>query len=231
MEWISLAGIVAVIALFAILCFKGIPVTVSAPLLSIALWLFGVAAGDTTTFDGAVSVFAAGAATAVERYLLMFMFSALFGSLIREAGIAAAIGDFFSNLIMRTPRRWRKLCTVGVVPLINAILTYSGVSLFVVVFAVVAIVRDLFQRMDIPWHLYAMSMIGSATFTAGLLPGSPSIESGPNRVLWNDLDRGSGAVAHPLCREFGSRRWVYVLCAVENGESKRGFPAHGPGNF
>lgn len=41
----------------------------------------------------------------------------------------------------------------------------------------VAIVRDLFQRMDIPWHLYAMSMIGSATFTAGLLPGSPSLSN------------------------------------------------------
>lgn len=177
MEWISLLGIIAAIVLFAVLCFKGIPVTVSAPVLSIMLWLFSAAAGDGLSFDGAVRIFSSGAASAIERYLLLFMFSASFGGLLCEVGIASAIGAFFSGLIMRAPKRWQKLLAVAVVPLINAILTYSGVSLFVVVFAVVAIARDLFRRMDVPWHLYSMSMIGSATFTSGLLPGSPSLSN------------------------------------------------------
>lgn len=177
MEWISLLGIIAAISLFAVLCFQGIPVTVSAPLLSIMLWLFGAAAGDCLTFDGALAIFASGAASAIERYLLLFMFSALFGGLLCETGIAFAVGSCFGSLIMRAPSRWQKLLTVAVVPLINAVLTYAGVSLFVVVFAVVAIARDLFRRMDVPWHLYSMSMIGSATFTSGLLPGSPALSN------------------------------------------------------
>lgn len=175
MEWISLIGIIVTIVLFAILCFKGIPVVVSAPLLSILLWLFNIAGGDTSTFDEAMAVFGSGTASGIQNYLLLFMLSALFGSLIREVGIASAMGEFFGRQIMRAPKKWQTFLAVGVVPLINAVLTYSGVSVFVVVFAVVAIARDLFQRMNIPWHLYAMSMIGSSTFTAGLLPGTPAL--------------------------------------------------------
>ena len=177
MEWVSLFGIVLSIALFALLCFRGIPVIVSAPLLSILVWLFGLLGGQRLTFDEAIALFASGAGTAVEKYLLLFMLSALFGSLIREVGIASAMGDLFGRWILHAPKGCQKLLAVGVVPLINAILTYSEVSVFVVVFAVVAIARDLFRRMDIPWHLYAMSMVGSATFTAGLLPGSPSLSN------------------------------------------------------
>ncbi len=31
--------------------------------------------------------------------------------------------------------------------------------------------------MNIPWHLYAMSMVGSATFAASTIPGSPQIQN------------------------------------------------------
>ncbi len=76
---------------------------------------------------------------------------------------------------MRAPEKIRKLLAVAFVPFLNAIFVYSGINVFVAVFAVVAVAKDLFKRMDIPWHLYSLSMVGSATFAAVSLPGSASI--------------------------------------------------------
>ncbi len=193
---------------------------VSAPLISIFLWLIDTAAGDRSGFNAAISSYASGAATAVQRYMLLFMFSSLFGAFIRDAGIASAMSASFYHVIERAPKRWQKVLAVSVVPLVNAILTYAGVSIFVVVFVVAAIAKDLFERMDVPWHLYSMSIIGSATFTAGLLPGTPSLH---NIVPTNYL--GTTLTAAPVLSMVLAALSVflgagYMVFAVKRTEKK-----------
>lgn len=59
-----------------------------------------------------------------------------------------------------------------------AILTYGGVSLFVVAFAIYPISRELFYRTDIPKRLIPGTIaLGSFTFTMTALPGTPAIQN------------------------------------------------------
>jgi len=62
--------------------------------------------------------------------------------------------------------------------LVCAILTYGGVSLFVVAFAIYPIAKDLFRAADIPKRLIPAAIaLGSFTFTMTALPGTPAIQN------------------------------------------------------
>jgi len=57
-------------------------------------------------------------------------------------------------------------------------LTYGGVSLFVVIFAVIPIARPLFKELDLPWHLFMAAFIfGAASLSMTMLPGTPQIQN------------------------------------------------------
>ena len=175
MVYVSLFGILLAITLFIILCYRGIPVTVSALLLSFLVWLFSVGCADALSFDEVAALFASGATNIIGKYLLLFMFSALFGSLVTYTGIASALGRAYERLVLKAPKKIQKLLAVALVPFLNAIFVYAGISVYVAVFAVMAVAKDLFKRMDLPWHLYSLSMVGSGTFASMALPGSASI--------------------------------------------------------
>ena len=175
MVYVSLFGILLAITLFIILCYRGIPVTVSALLLSFLVWLFSIGCADALSFDEVAALFASGATNIIGKYLLLFMFSALFGSLVTYTGIASALGRAYERLVLKAPKKVQKLLAVALVPFLNAIFVYAGISVYVAVFAVMAVAKDLFKRMDLPWHLYSLSMVGSGTFASMALPGSASI--------------------------------------------------------
>ena len=175
MVYVSLLGILLAITLFIILCYRGIPVTVSALLLSFLVWLFSVGCADALSFDEVAALFASGATNIIGKYLLLFMFSALFGSLVTYTGIASALGRAYERLVLKAPKKIQKLLAVALVPFLNAVFVYAGISVYVAVFAVMAVAKDLFKRMDLPWHLYSLSMVGSGTFASMALPGSASI--------------------------------------------------------
>ncbi|MBD5007647.1 GntP family permease, partial [Xanthomonas citri pv. citri] len=57
-------------------------------------------------------------------------------------------------------------------------LTYSGVSLFVVVFAVYPFAKNMFQEANIPKRLIPGTIaLGAFTFTMDALPGTPQIQN------------------------------------------------------
>ena len=59
-----------------------------------------------------------------------------------------------------------------------AILTYGGVSLFVVVFAVYPFAAEMFRQSGIPKRLMPATIaLGAFTFTMDSLPGSPQIQN------------------------------------------------------
>jgi H+/gluconate symporter-like permease len=62
--------------------------------------------------------------------------------------------------------------------LVCAVLTYGGVSLFVVVFAVYPFAAELFRQSDIPKRLIPGTIaLGAFTFTMDALPGTPQIQN------------------------------------------------------
>ena len=65
-----------------------------------------------------------------------------------------------------------------VIILVCALLTYGGVSLFVVVFAVYPFAAEMFRQSQIPKRLMPATIaLGAFTFTMDALPGSPQIQN------------------------------------------------------
>ena len=104
-------------------------------------------------------------------YFPVFLLGAVFGKLIEVSGfskaiVAATIRLFGANRAM--------LSIVAVC----ALLTYGGVSLFVVVFAVYPFAAELFRQADIPKRLIPGTIaLGAFTFTMDALPGTPQIQN------------------------------------------------------
>jgi H+/gluconate symporter-like permease len=165
----STLAIVLSLILLIVLAYRGITVLLLAPLMaSLAVLLSGEAGLLLPIYTGTFM-------NALGGYLIkffpLFILGALFGQLMADSGAAHAIA------------RWiiRRLGThhvVLTVVLACAILTYGGVSLFVVAFAVFPIGAALFRETGTPKRLIPGAIaLGSFTFTMTALPGTPAIQN------------------------------------------------------
>ena len=104
-------------------------------------------------------------------YFPVFMLGAVFGKLIEISGFSKAIVAATIGLV----GRGRAMLSIV---LVCALLTYGGVSLFVVVFAVYPFAAELFRQADIPKRLIPGTIaLGAFTFTMDALPGTPQIQN------------------------------------------------------
>ena len=104
-------------------------------------------------------------------YFPVFMLGAVFGKLIELSGFSRAIVAGTIGLL------GEKRAILSIV-LVCALLTYGGVSLFVVVFAVYPFAAELFRQADIPKRLIPGTIaLGAFTFTMDSLPGTPQIQN------------------------------------------------------
>lgn len=104
-------------------------------------------------------------------YFPVFLLGAIFGKLIELSGLARAI----VAAVIRAVGPERAIITIVAV---SALLTYGGVSLFVVVFAVYPFAAELFRAANIPKRLIPATIaLGAFTFTMDALPGTPQIQN------------------------------------------------------
>jgi H+/gluconate symporter-like permease len=107
----------------------------------------------------------------LKSYFPVFLLGALFGKVIELSGFAHVIVAAVLRLL-GTER------AMPAVVLVCALLTYGGVSLFVVVFAVYPFAVELFRRTGIPRRLLPGTIaLGAFTFTMDSLPGTPQIQN------------------------------------------------------
>jgi H+/gluconate symporter-like permease len=107
----------------------------------------------------------------VKLYFPVFLLGAIFGKLIELSGFAKSIIEAVIGLIGAQ----RAMLAIVVV---CALLTYGGVSLFVVAFAVYPFASELFKKADIPKRLIPGTIaLGAFTFTMDALPGTPQIQN------------------------------------------------------
>ena len=107
----------------------------------------------------------------VEAVFPVFLLGAVFGKLMEASGFARAIIGAMLRFI--GPRH-----AIAAVVLVCAVLTYGGVSLFVVAFAVYPFAAELFRSSAIPKRLLPATIaLGAFTFTMDALPGSPQIQN------------------------------------------------------
>lgn len=173
-----LALIVAIVLLVG-LSFKGISILIIAPLLSMGI--MGVT-GDMPALTALTGPFMTVTATYIRNFFLLFLGGAVFGKIMGETGAADSISQFISSKL------GKEKAMLAVV-LSTAILTYGGVSLFVVVFAAYPLAVALFKEADIPKRLLPGALaLGAFTFTMTALPGSPQfINSMPTNALGTNI--------------------------------------------
>ena len=101
----------------------------------------------------------------------MFLLGAVFGKVIELSGFSESIVAAAIKYIGRSRAN-------AVIVAVCALLTYGGVSLFVVVFAVYPFAAELYRQSNIPKRLMPGAIaLGAFSFTMDALPGTPQIQN------------------------------------------------------
>ena len=166
---IGLIGIVLSLASLMYLAYRGINVLFLAPICATIAVLFGGL--DSPLLGTYTQVFMVELGKYLAKFFPLFMLGAIFGKLMDDSGSARAIAETIAAKVGAS----RALLAVV---LACAILTYGGVSLFVVAFAVYPIGRALLRASDTPKRLLPGAIaLGSFTFTMTALPYTPAIQN------------------------------------------------------
>jgi H+/gluconate symporter-like permease len=148
--------------------YRGVSVIFLAPIMASVAVLLAQGGPVLATYT---QVFMESVGGYVVLFFPVFLLGALFGRLMADSGASLSIA---STLIERVGAQRAVLAVV----LACGILTYGGVSLFVVAFAIYPIAAALFREADIPKRFIAAAIaLGSFTFTMTALPGTPSIQN------------------------------------------------------
>lgn len=164
---LAIFGIIVSLLLLITLAYRGVPVILAAPVGAVVCVLFSgapILASYTEIFMPAMAGF-------VGSWFPVFLVGAIFGILMTVTGYAESIA--------RTVTGWigsRRAIAATVIT--SALMTYGGISLFVVAFVMYPLARELFRVADIPRRLIPGTIaLGIFTFTMTALPGSPQVQN------------------------------------------------------
>ena len=161
-------GIVLALVLLMYFAYRGMNVLILAPLMAL---LAVMVSGEVPVLASYTQVFMPAAGQFMVTYFPLFLLGAIFGKLMDDSGSAQAIAD---RIVSGLGRQRSILAVV----LSCALLTYGGVSLFVVAFAIFPIAAALFHAAGIPKRLIPGTIaFGAFTFTMTALPGTPAIQN------------------------------------------------------
>ena len=165
----SVLFLVLALGLLMTVAYRGFSVVIGAPVCALlAVFLTLGPAAVLPVFSG---LFMKAMVNFIALYLPVFLLGALFGKMMELTGAAASISAKIVSVLGEKH-------TIGAVVLACAILTYGGVSLFVVAFAVYPFAKALFRRSSLPERLIPGTIaLGSFTFTMDALPGTPQIQN------------------------------------------------------
>lgn len=171
---LSLFGLLAALALLVTLTVRGMNLFVATPLCALVVALTsGIAllpplasAGQ----DNLIGAYMGGFTGFIGSWFFMFLLGSIFGKLMEDSGAAESIAR---QVLARIGEKRAALAVV----VACAILTYGGVSLFVVAFSVYPTALSLFRAADLPRRFIPAALaFGSVTFTM-TSAGSPEIQN------------------------------------------------------
>jgi H+/gluconate symporter-like permease len=171
-------SIVLALVLLMAIAYRGLPVILFAPLCA----LLAARLSRRPLLPTYTETFMVSAAGYVRSFFPLFLLGAVFGKLMEISGAAGSIAAVIARAL--GPRR-----SITAVVLACGVLTYGGVSLFVVAFAVYPFAAALFREANIPNRLIPGAIaLGAFTLTMDALPGSPQIQNLiPTRYFSTDV--------------------------------------------
>jgi H+/gluconate symporter-like permease len=166
-------GIILGIVILVYLAMKGVNIVIIAPLAALVIIFTNGMSLQEAFFLGKTS-YLFGLGGFIGAFLPIFMLGAILGKYLEDSKATITI----ANSIFKLTGRDNAYTVLLAIALISAILTYGGVSLFIVIFTIVALARPIFKELNLPWHLVMVPMIfGGTTFTMTMVPGTPSIQN------------------------------------------------------
>ncbi|ALK95507.1 transporter [Massilia sp. WF1] len=160
--------VLAALAFLMVAAYRGYSVILFAPIAALGAVLFTDPSAVAPVFTG---IFMEKMVGFVKLYFPVFMLGAVFGKVIEMSGFSKAIVQAAIRYIGRSRAN-------AVIVAVCALLTYGGVSLFVVVFAVYPFAAELYRQSNIPKRLMPGAIaLGAFSFTMDSLPGTPQIQN------------------------------------------------------
>ena len=194
----ELLSILVSLGLLMLLAYRGISVLILAPLMALLAVLLSGQFQELLPIYTQVFMKAMGAY--IIQYFPLFLLGSIFGKLMESSGHALTLANFITEKLGAQ----RALLAVA---LSCAILTYGGVSLFVVAFMMYPIGQSLFERANISKNLLPAAIaLGAFTFTMTSLPGTPSVQNSiPSPYFGTDsfAAPGLGLIASILMAALG----------------------------
>jgi H+/gluconate symporter-like permease len=210
---LGVIGVLIALALVMYLAYKGWGIIPASLICSIIVLITnggGLWNGLATNYGDGFKYFAG-------TYFLLFILGSLFGKVMGDTGSASSISYKLIDWL-GTKR------VILIMLLATVVLTYGGVSLFVVIFTVYPIGMVLFKQANVPKRILCAAVVaGAGTFTMTALPGTPQIQNIiPAQIL------GTTPMAAPVLGIIASLV-MFFLClfylnrearlAAENNES------------
>lgn len=174
MEFLGPIGVLLGIIAIVYFSLKEIHITIAAPMATILVVFLNsmplvesILGKEPNNYMGALGGY-------IMSYFAIFLLGSILAKLMEVSGATVSIAEFILKKVgYQNP--YRILVAIFI---ISAILTYGGISLFVVMFAVLPLARSLFKKMDLSWNLIQVPLwLGIATFTMTILPGTPAIQN------------------------------------------------------
>lgn len=192
----ALFVVMSALVLLMFIAYRGFSVILFAPLIAMLAVLVTDPAMVAPMFS---SVFMEKMVGFLKLYFPVFLLGAIFGKVIELSGFSKAIASGIIHCIGSER-------AILAIVLVCAVLTYGGVSLFVVVFAVYPFATEMFKQGSIPKRLIPGTIaLGAFSFTMDALPGTPQIQ---NIIPTNFFDTTTWAA--PWSGVLGS---VFILVA------------------
>jgi len=171
---LSLIGLLGGLALLIVLTMRGMSLFVATPLCALLVALTsGIALLPPLAAEDGVNLvgqYMSGFTGFIAAWFFIFLLGSLFGKLMESSGGAESVAHW---IVARLGSARAALAVV----LACAVLTYGGVSLFVVAFSVYPMALALFRDADLPRRFIPATMaFGSVTFTM-TSAGSPEIQN------------------------------------------------------
>lgn len=157
-------GFIIAFILLVILVYKRIPIVVAAPLCAVVMALFSgldVLSSLTGAYMDSMVGF-------IKSYFILFLICSIFGRIMDTSGAAYSIGNWLGNKLGTKYAIWG----VSVAALV---LTYGGVSCFVLVFAIYPIALVLFKNANISRKLIPGAIAAGAFTAPNFVWGSPGL--------------------------------------------------------
>ncbi|MCD9030897.1 GntP family permease [Luteimonas sp. Y-2-2-4F] len=191
----SLLIVLAALSFLMLVAYRGYSVILFAPIAALGAVLLTDPSLVAPMFTG---LFMDKMVGFLKLYFPVFVLGAVFGKLIEISGFSKAI--VAATIRVVGPQR-----AMLAIVLVCALLTYGGVSLFVVVFAVYPFGAELFRQGGIPKRLLPGTIaLGAFTFTMDALPGTPQIQNIIPTAFF-----GTNGWAAPVLGTLGG---AFILC-------------------